>query len=329
MHCPYCNKTIEYDKFPSSLIWECPECTVLTYVALPPNHISRFHHFNLEAIIGRGANSLVYRAVNTETSQVIALKLFKPLDPKTSSNNELRFQQEVHIQQEVEHEGIIQIYSSGCFELIHYIEMEYFEAMDLSTYLKKNGLFAPSLIVDISISVLETLDHAWSTDLAIHRDIKPHNILLNRKNIVKICDFGMANEHGEWFDESKIDGTPLYLSPESINGEYQDNRSDLYSFGVTLFQLLAGKVPFDKPSLKDTIFSRINAETPDLRNYISDIPDDLALIIKTMMAVEPDERYATAYECRQDFLRLKDKQPILLVNPNRIRLNENENENFA
>lgn len=322
MHCPYCNKTIEYDKFPSSLVWECPECTVLTYVALPPNHISRFHHFNLESIIGRGANSLVYRAVNTQTNKTIALKLFKPLDHKTAYNNEERFKQEVHIQQEVEHDGIIQLYSSGEFGLIHYIEMEYFEAMDLSSYLKRNGCINSDLAVTISLSVLETLDHAWSTDLAIHRDIKPHNILLNRKNVVKICDFGMANEHGEWFDESKIDGTPLYLSPESINGDYQDNRSDIYSFGITLFQLLAGTVPFDKPSLKDTIFSRINSEAPDLRDYVAGIPDNLARVIKTMMAVNPDERYATAYECRQDFLRIQNGEAVQLVDPNRPRLNQ-------
>ena len=322
MHCPYCNTKIDYQKFPSSLIYECPECTVLSYVALPPNHISRFHHFILESIIGRGANSLVYRATNTQTGETIALKLFKPLDQKTTNNNEERFAQEVHIQEEVKHPGIIKLFSSGSFGLIHYIEMEYFEAMDLSTYLKRNGVISAELAIHIAIAVLETLDHAWSTDLAIHRDIKPHNILLNRNNELKVCDFGMANEHGEWFDESKIDGTPLYLSPESINGDYQDNRSDIYSFGVTLFHLLAGKVPFDKPNLKDTIFSRLNEEVPDLQDFVIGAPTNLAKVLKTMMAVDAEERYATAYECRQDFLRLQKGEEVQLVDPNRPRLNQ-------
>ncbi|MCM8537832.1 MAG: serine/threonine protein kinase [Lentisphaeraceae bacterium] len=317
--CPVCQSTEANVETDAQMVCRCPECFHLFYVPSEqePN-ASSFLHFDLLEEIGQGSNAIVYKAWNKLDERFCALKLFLCPD---FADGESDFTKEFEFAASLIHPNIIRVFSGGSGGRAEYLESELFESMDLNDYIEEYKKMPIDDAIAVGCEVCKALDYVWSNHLAIHRDIKPHNILLNNEGEIKICDFGMVNEHGEWFDELKIEGTPFYLSPESISGDYQDNRSDIYALGVTLFHLIAGEPPFDDPSLKKTIYARLESSVPDIRMFDISVSQSAALVLQTMMSVDPDDRYVTANECLDDLIRLLNEEPPELVDATRPKIN--------
>jgi eukaryotic-like serine/threonine-protein kinase len=317
--CPVCQSAEALVESDVQLVYRCPDCLTLFYISGDTEaNPKSFLHFDLQEEIGQGSNAIVYKAWNKQDERHCALKLFLCSD---YADGESDFQKEFDFAASLIHENIIRVYEGGLGGRCHYLESELFESIDLNIYLERYKKMPVEDAIAVGCEVCKALDYVWSSQLAIHRDIKPHNILLNDDGFLKICDFGMVNEHGEWFDDMKIEGTPFYLSPESISGDYQDNRSDLYALGVTLFHLIAGDPPFDDPSLKKTIYARLESSVPDIRMFDVSVPEDVAFVLQTMMATDPDDRYVTANECLDDLLRLLNGEEPRFVDHNRPKIN--------
>ena len=277
-----------------------------------------FLHYQLKERIGQGSNAVVYKAINKKTGQVCALKLFLC---KEQAEGESHFLKEFEFAKSLIHPNIVKIHSGGVIDEMPYIEQELVEGIDLGEYLERYKKMPVNDSFVVASEICSALDYVWSNYLAIHRDVKPQNILIDDEGNVKICDFGMVNEHGEWFDDRKIEGTPFYLSPESVRGDYQDNRSDLYALGVTIFHMIAGEPPFDDQSLKKTIYSRIEDQVPSVRAYDSSISESVARVLQVMMASNADHRYLTAFECMEDLQRVLEGRKPVLVDLNRPHIN--------
>jgi eukaryotic-like serine/threonine-protein kinase len=317
--CPHCDSSDAFNESAEPVVCRCPDCFGLFYVHgdTEPNEFG-FLHFDLLEEISQGSNAIVYKAWNRNTSQLCALKLF--LSPEFS-DGESDFHKEFDFAKSLIHPNIIRVYDGGVHGVTQYIEQELFVGIDLNVYIENQGKMPMEKAFYIGCEVCKGLDYVWSSYLAIHRDIKPHNILMNDSGEIKLCDFGMVNEHGDWFDDLKIEGTPFYLSPESITGDYQDNRSDLYALGVTIFHLISGEPPFDDPSLKKTIYARLDEDPPDIRNFDVNQSEGVAQVLKTMMARDPDERYVTAFECEADLRKVIDGGSPDLIDASRPKVN--------
>ena len=313
--CPECHSTGAAVESDVQLVSCCPDCFHLFYIHgdQEPNGQS-FLHFELLDRVGQGSNAIVFKARNIITGELRALKMFLC---REQVDGESDFVREFDFAKSLIHPNIVQVFEGQIIGRTQYIEQELFEGIDLDGYLQRFGKMPYEDAIAVGIEVCNALDYVWSNYLAIHRDIKPHNILMNADGEIKICDFGMVNEHGEWFDERKIEGTPFYLSPESISGDYQDNRSDLYALGVTLYHMIAGVPPFDDPSLKKTIYARLENDAPDIRLIEPSVSAGAAGVLQAMMAREADERYVTAYECQEDLTRVLEGQEPLLVDIDR------------
>ena len=317
--CPICHSAEGAVESDEQLVYRCPECLHLFYIHSEKEQGSDFFlHFDLLEEIGQGSNAIVYKVWNSKDKRFSALKLFLCPDYADGESN---FNKEFEFAASLIHENIIRVFSGGRGGRVEYLETEFFDGMDLNNYLEQYKKMPVEDAIAVGCEVCKALDYVWSNHLAIHRDIKPHNILLNNEGVIKICDFGMVNEHGEWFDDMKIEGTPFYLSPESISGDYQDNRSDIYALGVTLFHLIAGEPPFDDPSLKKTIYSRLESSVPDIRTFDYSISQDVAFVLQTMMATDPDNRYVTAQECYDDLVRILNGEPPHYVDSSRLKIN--------
>ena len=189
----------------------------------------------------------------------------------------------------------------------------------MDQYVEKFGPIDQHEAMKIGAKVCQALDYVWNNFLTVHRDIKPQNILIDQDGNVKICDFGMVTDHGmNSVDTNAIEGTPYYLSPEAISeGEYLDNRSDLYSLGATLYHVICGEPPFDYDDFLKVVMARLNEDPPDIRAIKPEITKGVASILLTMMAKSPLDRYVTAYECALDFERLSNNEEPWLADQGR------------
>lgn len=321
--CEHCGRVFETSLSTDGGIDFCSFCDKLNIAILDdaPNIV--FGDFIIEEAIGAGGHSIVVKATHTPSGNDYALKLFFT---KCEDNNNVsqEFLQEVETASQLVHENIVRIFEGGVHENIMYIVMEHVSGLNLGEYLELYIQMEPKEAVAAMIHACNALDYVWSNFLMIHRDVKPHNIIVTKEGAVKLCDFGLTSNHEMAVQESRnILGTPFYLSPEMIQTDiYQDNRSDIYSLGCTLYHLVVGLPPFNYGGLLEVVNARIENPPPDPRAEFSECPEALAKIIMTMMATESDDRYATAFEVSQDLLRfLKDEDP-LLVDPNRERANQ-------
>jgi len=192
----------------------------------------------------------------------------------------------------------------------HYLVMEYVEGVTLRDYLLRKG----SLDVPVALSLMRQITCALQCagELSIvHRDIKPENILLNRKGEAKVADFGLSrcltlDQPIDLTRSGTTVGTPRYMSPEQIEGKAVDARSDIYSFGITSYEMLAGKPPFDGGSAFEIAMKHVRDEPTPLEKLRPDVPPGLLAIVNKMIAKNRHERYPSARELLQDIVRLRD-----------------------
>ena len=248
--------------------------------------------------IGAGGMGSIFRARDKILGRIVALKVIRE-DFMSDLEAVHRFIREAQSASALQHPGIVTIFDIGVGEPM-YIAMEYVDGGNLREKLNKKAMPVQEFL-GIAIEICDALDAAHSKGI-IHRDIKPENIMLTKDGKIKITDFGLAciNNASRMTIAGQILGTPLYMSPEQIKGRPVDNRSDIYSLGITFYESLTGRVPF---SQGDIGYCHIH-ETPPLPSLLNpDIPDTLEKIIIKSIEKKPEDRYQSVREILEDIKR--------------------------
>ncbi len=281
-----------------------------------------FGEFRLIEPIGSGGMANVYLAEQVTLKRPAAVKILKPALMAASAERVVaRFRQEAMTAAGVSHPNIVQVYTIGEENGYHFIAQEYVKGKDLATILRAHGPpeIGPCLHV---IKQIATALEASGAAGIVHRDIKPDNILVDKKGVVKVADFGLAQlqenpDTGGLTKEGSTLGTPLYMSPEQVRGETLDIRSDIYSFGVTCYQLFCGRTPFSGTSATGIAVQHITTKPPPLSEEREGLPEVICQMVHCMMAKKADERYQTPSDILQDVktlqAALKQKRSLDLV----------------
>jgi serine/threonine-protein kinase len=267
--------------------------------------------FHLLRRLGRGGMGQVYLAEQRSLKRKVALKLLRA-DLAANADSLKRFKAEAEAVARATHANIVQVYAIGEMDNLHYMALEYVEGKNLREYVEKKG--PPEVLVALSImrQVAAALQRASELGI-IHRDIKPENILLTRKGEVKVADFGLSRVFAD--DQQPLNltrtgvtmGTPLYMSPEQVEGKPVDPRTDIYSFGVTCYHLLTGRPPFKGQTAFEVAYQHVREQPQPLPEVRPDLPADVCAVVHKMMAKKPDERYQTGREIVRDVVRLRDQ----------------------
>lgn len=265
--------------------------------------------FRLLRHLGSGGMADVYLAQQTSLNRHVAVKVMKPALIATSGEVMLaRFKQEAMMAAGLNHPNIVQVYTIGEEEGFHFIAQEYVQGKDLASILKSKGVPDLGSSLHVIRQVTSALKASGQAGI-VHRDIKPENILVTKKGEVKVADFGLAQLHdnpeaGSITREGMTLGTPLYMSPEQVNGRELDPRSDIYSFGVTCYQLLCGRTPFSGNSAMGIAVQHLNTAPPPLKEQNKKLPDVLCRLVHRMMAKRRSLRYQSAADVSADLKKL-------------------------
>lgn len=267
--------------------------------------------FRLLRLLGRGGMAEVYLADQTSLSRKVALKILRP-ELKANAVFLKRFEREARAAASLSHPNIVQVFLVGEVEGFHFIAQEYVKGLNLKEYLQKKGPPSAQISLHFMKQVLMALERAGSAGI-VHRDIKPENIMITQKGVIKVADFGLAQLVQSDVEKSGLEltqvgttmGTPLYMSPEQVHGQKLDQRSDLYSFGVTCFHMLAGEPPFRGETAMAVAVQHLNQAPPRLKDRRPDIPPALCQIVHKLMAKSPEDRYPDAASVLKDVKHLQ------------------------
>ncbi|MGC8740183.1 MAG: protein kinase domain-containing protein [Candidatus Sumerlaeaceae bacterium] len=248
--------------------------------------------YELVEELGRGAMGVVYRARDNELEEIVALKI---LPENLSQNPEAlhRFRAEARAARRLSHPNIVRIHDIGEEKGRKYISMEFVRGTDLKRYLRQKGKLSIEEAISIILPLCDALDYAHSNSI-VHRDIKPANIMITEQGVAKLSDFGIAKvlELTSETVTGAIIGTPLYMSPEQVQGQPVDHRADIYSLGITFYELLAGKPPFTEGDIAYQ-HCRVPARP------IPGVPEELNVIILKCLEKDKEKRWASAAELAQ------------------------------
>lgn len=267
--------------------------------------------FRLLRRLGRGGMSEVYLAEQTLLRRHVAIKVLRP-ELMLDEHLRARFQKEALAVAGLNHPNIVQVYTVGEAEGRFYIAQEYVNGQNLREYLTRKGPPDLPVAVHIMKQVAAAL-HAAAQAGIVHRDIKPENIMLARKGEVKVADFGLAKrshspESQQLTQIGTTMGTPLYMSPEQVNGNDVDYRSDLYSFGITCYHMLAGQPPFRGDNAISIAVQHLKANPKPLEKIRPDLPPLLCRVVHKLMEKNPDERYQTAASVIKELKRVAQEK---------------------
>jgi len=273
----------------------------------------RLGEFRIVREIGRGSMGVVFEAVQENLDRRVAIKLLPP-SINLPEKSIRRFLREAESVAKLHHDNIVQIYAIGQKDALYYYAMQFVDGTPLDEALRDEHPLSFTRIARILLQASRAIDYAHDHGI-IHRDIKPGNILLAEDDKVIITDFGLARqERGATLTESgALVGTPIYMSPEQVLGKKGavGKRSDIYSLGVTLFELLTGKPPFMGTSTQEILNCILEEEPKAPRKIRSDVPWELDVIAMKAMEKEPRQRFSTAGDLAADLRRYIDGEPIL------------------
>jgi eukaryotic-like serine/threonine-protein kinase len=259
--------------------------------------------------LGAGGMADVYLAEDQELGRRVAIKI---LNGRHANDDQFieRFRREAKNAAALNHPNIVSIYDRGNAEDTYYIAMEYLDGRTLKELIVGHGQAPVRVAVEYARQILSALRFAHRHGI-VHRDIKPHNVLVDREGRVKVTDFGIARAGTSQMTETgSIVGTAQYLSPEQARGGEVDQRSDLYSLGVVLYELLTGKTPFEGDTPVEIAMKHLS-NTPQTPSELRpDIPPELDMVILRALAKDPDERYQSADEMEGDLDRVARGAPV-------------------
>lgn len=267
--------------------------------------------YRIIALLGEGGMGAVYEALDIITRRRVAIKFLKPEVAKDQDNLE-RFEREARAMASLSHPNIVSVLNVGYFNGIHYMINELIIGKTLDSELDTRGRFTYLEAIDILDQLCVAIKLAHSKNV-IHRDIKPSNIYISSDGVVKLGDFGIAEltTAKRVTMNSNILGSAHYLAPEICQGKKASAQSDLYSLGITLFQLVTGRIPFDGETIVDVAIKQIKEPLPSPRKYIHTFPLALEKVIKKATKKRPAERYVTIDEFHKALLHLKHNPSLL------------------
>ena len=272
------------------------------------------NRYEILEVIGTGGMAVVYKARCHRLNRLVAIKILKD-DYSSDEEFRRRFHAEGEAVAMLSHPNIVAVYDVSTSEIADYIVMELIEGISLKQYMEKKGVLNWKETLHFGIQIGKALEHAHSRGI-VHRDIKPHNIMVLKNGSVKVTDYGIARlmSKGNTLTKEAL-GSVHYISPEQAKGGRIDNRSDLYSLGVVMYEMMAGRPPYDGESPVAIAIQHINggALLPSTLN--PNIPGGLEQIIMKNMALEPNSRYNTATQMLYDMEEFR-KDPTLLFDYN-------------
>jgi eukaryotic-like serine/threonine-protein kinase len=267
--------------------------------------------YRVEARIGSGGMAEVYRGVDTVLDRTVAIKILLPQFARDLSFVE-RFRREAQAAARLNHPNIVGIYDTGADGETQYIVMEFIEGRTLADFMEAGGRFTPMHGVEVAENVCEALAYAHIAGV-IHRDIKPANVMVTRKGVVKVMDFGIARivAGPETAPQtSAVLGTAAYISPEQAQGQAVDGRSDIYSLGAVVYEMLAGRPPFTGDSPVAVAYKQVNESPSPPSQVNAEVPPRLDAVVMRALAKNPANRYQTADDFRADLERARQGQQV-------------------
>ena len=252
--------------------------------------------------LGEGAMGTVFKAHDPLLDRLVAIKTVNLNLPKEDlAEYEARFYQEAKAAGGLNHPNIVVIYDIGKTDRVAYMAMEYLEGRELRSILAERTCVSLEEAVNITAQVADGLAYAHGRGV-VHRDIKPTNIMLNKEGLAKITDFGIARMRSSELKTmtGMIMGSPRYMSPEQVAGKRADPRSDIFSLGVVLYEMLTGQAPFQADTVHGVMFQTMNANAPAPGSIKPGIPKILDFIVAKALAKVPEARYQSARELADD-----------------------------
>ena len=267
---------------------------------LPGEDITKIGRYEIKRELGRGAMGVVYLGEDPTIGRRVALKTTR-IDVHGTEPQELlkRLKVEARAAGGLNHPNIVTIYDAGEEQGLFYIAMEYIEGTTLQDKLAQMYSLPTAKVVHYARQMCAGLDYAHERGI-IHRDVKPANLMITADDVVKIMDFGVAKIGGQMTSTGSIVGTPSYMSPEQLAGKKVDGRSDIFSLGVCLYELLVGEKPFTGDSVATLVTSIVNTPHRPIQQLDSKIPQGVAKVIDRALQKDPEKRYQRAKEMAAD-----------------------------
>jgi predicted Ser/Thr protein kinase len=259
--------------------------------------------YTIQSELGRGAMGVVYKATDSVLERTVAIKTVNMnLTPEEAKGYEARFYQEARSAGSLNHPNIVTIYDVGRVNDVVFMAMEFIEGVELRSMFAEGRPLPVTQAISIAAQVAEGLGYAHDHGI-VHRDIKPANIMVVQNGPVKITDFGIARMRASSHDLTQTGmmlGSPKYMSPEQVIGKRADHRSDIFSLGVILYEMLCGATPFNGENVTALMYQIVNFAPPAPSTVNSAVPELLDYIVAKMLAKPIDERYQGGHEVARD-----------------------------
>lgn len=273
--------------------------------------------YKITKILGVGGMAVVFEAFDTKLNRIVALKMLKD-EIANDSQSVKRFINESKAVSMLSHPNIVSIYDVSVKDNLKYIVMEKVDGITLKSYMTQKGVLSLSETLNFTEQILRALEHAHSKGI-IHRDIKPQNIMLLKNGRIKVTDFGIAklpNAETVTMTDKAI-GTVFYISPEQASGRPIDQRSDLYSLGVLMYEMVTGRLPFNAESPVSVALMQVNSQAKPPREIMPSIPLGLEQIIMLCMEKSPELRFQNAAQMLRHLLQIKNNPTYVFKTKNR------------
>ncbi|MBO5759921.1 MAG: serine/threonine protein kinase [Lentisphaeria bacterium] len=302
--CPFCFLAVKTVPESCGYQIQCPNCH--HQVTVPPGRFQNgcvIGDFLIKEKIGEGSNACVYLATQLSLERQVALKV---LSPEFSTHAGIdQFLKEARAAAKLSHINLVQTYAVGKEDNFYYFAMTCIHGETITSRLKRKGKIPVDEALHIIQQAAEALCYAWEESHLVHKDIKPDNIMIAEDGIIKVTDLGLSIYAGEWDDGNEVAGSPAYMSPEQLTGKVLDTRTDIYSLGVTLYQMLSGKQPFTGKDFKDLAEQHLRNEPARLDKIDRSIPLKVALFVNKMLAKRPADRFDSMEELLRELWTLR------------------------
>ena len=273
------------------------------------------NRYEILELIGNGGMAYVYKARCHRLNRLVAIKILKDEFARDEEFRR-RFQHEGEAVAMLSHPNIVQVYDVSSSDNANFIVMELIDGITLKQYMEKKGVLNWKETLHFGMQIAKALEHAHSRSI-VHRDIKPHNVMVLKNGSVKVTDFGIARVMSKSNTLTKEAlGSVHYISPEQAKGGWVDNRSDLYSLGVVMYEMMTGRPPYDGESPVAVAIQHINGGAPMPSTLNPNIPGGMEQIIMRAMALDPKDRYSSATEMLKDMDEFRKDPGILFIFPN-------------